>query len=217
MLDKLKQTEVEYRRLKEILDVTASTRKKKQIQDKLKKLSFDQDTDVMNYLLENDKNYFALTEQNIDLLINDNIEVNVTKEDWKLNSTHATALEGKIHDNGIFYGRATERNFPFLNFAGNFPKEYKGTINYIGEAMLRISKRGWQIIGGRVPKQFIGSIDKEGRMRIVTANSYWEFEGNACVGTIMADLFSGNTDKKHRFIENKDELYNMIADFRDNL
>jgi len=215
----IKNTELKIREAREnILIVEKHVGKDKFIKQ-LKKLEFDQVTAVMNFLETNNKTYYKLIQENFDLLINDKIEFNVTKEKtgymWK---SHAKRFIGQVNENGYFYCNTTETDFVFLDFQrGFYPLSYKGLINYLGEADVYIDKKGYKFIGSRVPQKFVGSIDEYGNVYFETKVSYFETFGDTYVNNIVADFFSGECIKRKRFLDNKFQLKQLIEAFRKEL
>jgi hypothetical protein len=90
-------------------------------------------------------------------------------------------------------------------------------VNYLGEADLRITKKGYKFFGSRVPQKYIGSIDTQGNVQMKTTETYWETNGSIYVNKIIGDFFSGNSTKRIKFLDNKEKLKMKISDFRANL
>jgi hypothetical protein len=217
-LGKLKQKELEIKLLKYSIASLSDYNKPKRITRKIKELSLDQDTAVMNYMESNDKKYFELAEQNFELLENDNIEFLSKSESWGIVRSFEKRFKGSVHDNGFFYANTVKTNFIIFNFQRHlYPKQFNGFMNYLGEGEVNVTKTGFRFFGSRVPQNYIGSIDRNGNLEFHTAETYWEPDGITYVTSIIADLFSGNHEKRRMFLQNKDSLYSMISDFRSRL
>lgn len=212
----IKNTEFKIQKLKDSIAAIDRERARKKLNGQLNKLNFDQDTAVMNCLEVNDRSYYNITEENFDLLVNNHIEFAVTKTDWGLVRACGTRYSGEIHDNGFFYANVTETNFPFFSLQF-FPKTYKGLLNYFGEADLNVDEKGYAFFGTKIPKKFMGAISSEGHIQMKVTDTEWEFNSRTYVSKIIGDFFSGNYEKRKKFLENKTKLKRMIADFRANV
>jgi hypothetical protein len=217
-IDQIKQSEHEVKKLLISIENSDNKSEQKKLRKQLQQLNYDQDTAVMNYLETNDNSYNALTQENFDLLINGHIEFVVTRENWGFFRSHATKLNGDVHENGFFYAQTTKTDLALFSFQkGFYPLGYRGLVNYFGEADLIITKRAYKFFGSRVPQKYIGSIDPEGNIQMKTTETYWETEGSIYVNKIIGDFFSGNSAKRQTFLKNKEKLKTKILEFRTNL
>lgn len=212
--DQIKQTELQIERLKTSIANAENSRAKEKLSKQLNAEELEQETAVMNYLESNDRAYDAITQESFDLLINDEIEFVVTREDWRLLTSHARRLSGNVHGNGFFYANTMETDFALLNF---YPTGYHGLVNYLGEAELQITRKVFSLFGNTVPTRFKGSIDRKGSIQMEPMDSYWDRNGTIYVNRIIGDFFSGDGDKRNRFLNNRGKLKAMISDFRSTL
>jgi hypothetical protein len=214
----LKQSELEINKLLILLENADRAREEKKLKEHLKRLNYQQNKSILKYLEANDITYNSLTKENFELMINDHIEFVVTSEDWGIFKSHATELNGDVHDNGFFYAQTTKTDFALFNFQKrSYPLGYQGIVNYFGEVDLIISKRGYVFAGGRVPQKYLGSIDSKGNIQMKTTETYWEHDGSMYVNKIIGDFFSGNSEKRKKFLDNKNKLETKISIFRTSL
>lgn len=214
-IENIKTFENDIKNLNNILLNTNGARAKEKIETRLKQLNCDQDISVMKFLEENDKTYISISKENNDLLVNNTIEFVVTKEEWGFFKSHAKTLRGNVHNNGFFYAHTIKTGFEF--FAGLYPKKHSVFVNYLGETEMKLVSKTFGYWGTRVPQKYIGSIDSSGKIEMKTTESYWENQGGIHVTNIIGDFFSGDSEKRKKFIENKDKIESMIFDFRQNL
>ncbi|MEI6349235.1 MAG: hypothetical protein WCP69_14905 [Bacteroidota bacterium] len=218
LLDNLKKAEAEIVKLRESIHSNESEKGKKKSVLKLNSLEFEQETSIMDYLEQNNKPYQVIVQENFDLLINDKIEFVVMSEQSGFFSSHAVEMKGKVHDNGYFYGNTSQTDATIFRITNNFyPLCYKGVINYLGESELHVVKKKFKLFGSRVPQKYIGSIDYNGNVTMETVESFWEVDGCIYVTSIIADLFSGNLEKRGKFLTNKEQINEMIIDVKQNL
>jgi hypothetical protein len=190
----------------------------RKIQRKINKLSYDQETNIMNYLEQTDKAFIALLNQNFDLLQNNHVVFNVSIENNNFLYSYETELEGSIHDNGyIYYLTKKTNNFlkPFASL--QYPQVYSGVINYLGESVVTVVEKKFCAFFARVPEKFIGSIDENGNVNFSPVTSFLDIDGHGYVEQIIGDPFSGNETKRNQFISNKTSLHKIISDFKQNL
>jgi hypothetical protein len=177
-----------------------------------------QEIQVMLYLEENDKEYQALTNKSFDLMSNNKVEFKVWEEDGGMFTSHATKMSGSIHDNGFVYTDTTKTNFDPTSFEnGMFPLEYRGVINYLGETELNISKTGYELIGGRMPQNFKGTIDENGNLRIITDQIEWQITGHFYIAKMIGDIFIGEHEKRDEFLENVNLIKTKIKEQREKI
>ncbi len=208
------KAELELRRLKMAISSLNNVKEKEEIIKSAKQLDYDQETAVMNLLEKTDKIYDSLVQENFDLLINNEIEFDVIKEETKTFKTHAIKFDGKVHDDGLFYCHTTETNFTFLNF---YPLSYVGLINYFGEADIYIDEKESQFFTSKTPQKFVGSINTKGGLFLKATESSSEVSGKIYVNTFTADLFSGDFVKRDQFLKNNSKIRKMLSDYRNNL
>lgn len=214
ILDEIKKNKADIFEIQNRIELS-SARSAKKLLSRLKELEFNQETAIMNYLEKNNPSYEQLVQENFDLLINDNIDFVVMSEQMGFWSSHAVEMKGSVHNNGYFYGRTTETDASLFKITNNFyPLGYTGLINYMGESEFQISKKKYTFFGSRVPQKYKGSIDYNGNVRLETIDTFFELNGSVFVSSIIADLFSGNSEKRARFLNNKSELYDKINDFK---
>jgi len=214
-LDTLKRNEEDVIKLRASIESNNGKQVIEKLRNQLRVCNYNQETAVMNYLEAQDQLYNSLAQENFDLLVNDHIEFVVTKEDWGLFKSHATKLNGSVHDNGFFYAQTTKTDLAIFNFQkGFYPLGYEGLVNYFGETDLIITKKGWRFFGSKVPQKYIGSIDSKGNILMKTTETYWETDGTIYVNRIIGDYFSGNGVKRSRFLDNMEKLKSKIVEFR---
>jgi hypothetical protein len=214
----LKQSELEINKLIILLENADRAKEEKRLREQFKRLNDHQNKSVRKYLEANDIIYNSLTKENFDLMINDHIEFVVTSEDWGIFKSHATELNGEVHNNGFFYAQTTKTDFALFNFQkSSYPLGYQCIVNYLGEVDLTISNRGYVFFGGRVPQKYIGSIDSKGNIQMKTTETYWEHDGSIYVNKIIGDFFSGNSEKRKKFLDNKDQMETKISIIRTSL
>jgi hypothetical protein len=230
-LTALKNTEIEVNELKTLLSQTELSLSTKtfnlnffrypridKIKQRLTVMDGIQEIQVMLYLEENDKEYQALTNKSFDLMSNNKVEFKVWEEENGIFSSHATKMKGSIHDNGFVYTDTTKTNTVVLGIEkGLYPLEYKGVINYLGEVELNISKTGLELIGGRMPENFKGTIDNDGNITIQTDQSEWQVTGYFYINKMIGDIFLGNHEKRDEFLENVNLIKTKIKEQREKI
>ena len=214
MSDLLKKAEQELRQLYQAIVSLSDEQAKEELITKAAQLNFHQETAVMNLLEKTDNAYDLLVQENFDLLINNQIIFSVSHEDTIMHPSHALILDGKIHDDGLFDARTVQTNPTFLSF---YPLSYSGLVNYFAEAELYLDRKKTTFIGMKVPQQFVGYINAQGRLHmeaneIVTPDSKEKYMNH-----VKADLFSGNEGRNQKFFKNKTLLKTMIAEYRKQL
>lgn len=214
-MDSIKIKEEQIQKLIVERDKISNERKRIKMLDQIKKLKFDQETEIMNYLEKKDDLFNKTLNANFDLLENDNIIFAVSKEGGNPFTFYETELQGNIHQNGYLYFETKKTNNFFNPFSSLlYPTKYSGIINYFGETNVIASEKNIKMFGSRVPQKFKGSIDSNGNINFKTIKSYFEFDGHFFVRKIIADPFSGDESKRITFIENRIALKNLITDFR---
>lgn len=218
LFEEIKKNEIQILDIRNKIESENSNRIKNKFVGKLKKLEYNQETSIMNYLEESNRSYELIAQENFDLLINDNIEFVVMSEQNAMFASHAVEMKGSVHNNGFFYGYTSETDaFMFKITKHFYPLSYTGIINYMGESELQISKKKYTFIGSKVPKKYRGSIDYYGNLTMDTIDTFFELDGSIFVTSIIADLFSGNVEKRDKFLNNKNLLQNEINDFRNEI
>lgn len=210
----IQKKELELRQLQQIILSATNLKAKEEITKMIKQLDFDQETAIMNVLEKTDKSYDSIVQENFDLLMNDGIEFNVIREEVEIFNSHAIKLDGKILDDEFFYCHTNEIDSSIINF---YPFSYVGLINYFGEADIYMDKKKYTFFNDRVPRRFIGSINANGGLSLDATESFWGNSKKMYVNKVSADLFSGDSKKRKKFLKNKLDLKKRIIGFRDNL
>ena len=209
----IRKTELELRRLHQEISSLSNQSDKEAIARKVQQLDFDQETAIMNVLEKTDQAYDALVQENFDLLINDRIEFNVVRSDVSPNS-HAIEFDGKVHDDGLFYCHSAGADLSWLDY---YPLSYVGLMNYFGEADIYMDKKKYKFFSAGVPQKYVGSINTKGGLFLEATESFWDRSEKIFVNHVTANLFSGDSEKRMKFMSNRQNLKNRIIDFRDNL
>src|ERR1700722_4980334 len=175
----------------------------------------EQESDVRDYLEEEDENFAAIAASNVMLLQKNNIVFTITDRNQSLTSTYTTEFTGEIDEEGMLDCNSTKT--ALITF-GSHPKSYSGSINYFGEINIVADKYVLDILTLGQVETYIGGIDNQGNisfkvdetvLKIITFRSY--------VNVISADVFNGNEENRKKFLANKEELKKMIEDFRSQL
>lgn len=191
----LRKTELELKQLHQSISGQSNLKDKEELTIKAKQLDFDLETAVMNLFEKTDKAYDSIVQENFDLLVNDRIKFIVTREETDTWKSHATKFEGKVHDDELFYGRTTETDFAWINY---YPLSYVGLINYFGEADMYMNRKKYNLLGGKVPQKFIGSINAKGGLFLEATERLVEGSGKMYVNSVVADLFFGGYQKERK-------------------
>jgi hypothetical protein len=218
LFEEIKKNEIQILDIRNRIESENSNRMKNKLGIELKKLEYNQETSIMNYLEESNRSYELIVQENFDLLINDKIEFVVMSEQNGMFASHAVEMNGSVHNNGFFYGYTSETDASMFKITKHFfPSSYTGTINYLGESELRVSQKKFKFFGSRVPQKYRGSIDYYGNLTMDTIDTFFELDGDIFVTSIIADLFSGNSEKRDKFLNNRNLLYNIIQDLRNEI
>lgn len=210
----LEKAALELRQLQQTILGLSNLKDKEEMAKKVRQLDFDQETAVMNLLEKTDKLYDSIVQENFDVLINDRIEFNATQEEIGVSKSHAIKFDGKVNDDGLFHCHTTETDFVLLNF---YPLSYVGLINYFGEADIYMDRKKYSLFESKIPKKFLGSINTKGGLSLEATESFEERPGKIYVNNMVADLFSGNLEKREKFLSNKSHLKKIINDYRNDL
>lgn len=153
-------------------------------------------------------------EENRKALINDNLTIQVYKEDRYPFGTHTTKLVGNMRNNGFVYLSAYQIA-PYLDLLAksSYPIKLSGKIEWSGKITLQVIKTKFKLVGSRIPKTFKGSIDKNGGIRADLTHSEFELYGEGFMDQLIIDPFNGNEAKRLRFVKNTIQLNQAIIGF----
>jgi hypothetical protein len=210
----IRENELELRRLQLRISRLSESNEKEELLKKSVQLDYNQETAFMNLLERTDKAYDSLVQENFDLLITDRIEFNVARGGANAFKSHATKFNGEIQDDGLFHCGTAEMEATLINY---YPLSYVGLFNYFGEADIYIDRKRYNLFSNKVPKKFIGVVNAKGGLFLEATESFEESHERIYVNTITADLFSGHSEKRDKFIANRANLKVMISDYRKNI
>ena len=180
----------------------------RRIEDMIRK----QESDVRDYLEEDDDNFAAIAASNVMLLQNENIVFEITDRSHSLKSTYTTEFNGEIDEEGKLDCNSTKTA---LISMGSHPKSYSGSINYLGEINIVADEYVLDMFTLGQPETYIGGIDSQGNIsfkidetviKVIALNWY--------ANVLSADVFEGNDENRRKFLSNKNELKKIIEDFR---
>lgn len=214
-MNKIIEIEKQINELEKKLSLTSKNRLKNKLKLKINKLKYNQESLIMLELEQINNNYIELTNKNFDLLASKEFPLKVTKDGGSPIYYYEKELEGVISANGYLYFRTKKLN-NYYHFMSSYlhPKTYSGVINYFGESIVKSKKIAFQLIGGRVPISFIGSIDNFGNIDFEMNKSFFETSGHTFVNSIIGDPFKKDEKKRREFLENKSKMKKLILEFK---
>jgi hypothetical protein len=213
-MDSIIKKEEEIIKLTHILQTSWCKLKRNNIQKKINSLKYEQDLLIKSFLENTNEEYKEKTQLNLNLLANDNILFIVTKESMHPLSNYKTEMLGEIHANGYLYYNAIKTFSLFNLYPFEYPYHFNGVINYLGETNIKVKKTNFKLNGTRMPQKFRGGIDLNGKIEFKTIESYFDFKANSYVSKIIADPFSGDENKREKFISNRADLIKIINEFK---
>ena len=173
---------------------------------------------IYNHLLNTQEEFKSLHIQNLKLLSATEIVIKTIETNSNGMTSHATQLEGKMLPNGYLYLDTTNSNFLFSDIQrGCYPKEYVGTINGLCETKIQINETGYRFIGSRIPLEFVGNLDLNGKIIFKITKWDYELSGYNYVTKMMSDPFNKDIDKKRDFLDNKSKMILLMKDFKSKL
>lgn len=190
--------------------------RKWKIRNRLNKLESDQEIKIILYLTNNDREYDLLQLENRELLVNEAFICATTLEDFHILKQYPKELFGSIHDNGHLYVQTSRLAFNVFRF--DYPGIMAGKINPIGQTNLSVVEFHYSAkYGYRMPEKFLGSIERDGKMRLETLSTYRIPDGNSTIKRIIGDPFSGDEVKREKFLSNKEKMINKVISFQEEI
>ena len=203
------------------LEVCVKKNKSRKLFLKLKKQQIDTDREISRLIVgildDSNENFRRVADKNYKLLYNNNFKFKTTQKGMSLFGTHASLLDGYIHDNGFAYCQTKKTNFPLFSLFADFeyPSRFEGFIDCLGNILLEVkqTKYGCE---KRVPMAFDSRIFNNGKIILDTTDLDPDFfsEGKHIISNIIGSPFAHKEDELLLFLENKRILINMINDFR---
>jgi len=199
--------------------------KTKRLEEQVKLLNKKQFHVMAEYLHSNNTKIRQLIDMNRTMLVREEMKMKVSKTGMAMTGSYTKEFKGTIRKNGWLYADATNVSWDFMDsfehlpaFFGFkvFPKAYRGTINFMGQIELTVTKHGYYLLGSRLPTHFKASIDGAGNVNMELNKSEWEV-GNQFAHRLIADPFKGDDGKRMVFIRNKTEIQNAIHEARKDL
>lgn len=162
---------------------------------------------VVNELRKSDPEFCLLIEKNRELLQNNKLKITVYKEGRNILGTHALSLKGTIKANGFGYLSALKTESFLLPFSKSlYPVRIEGEIDELGNISLKVTKRKFQFLGGRVPKEFLGQVEVDGKITAELVSSEFEFYGDSFMSNLIFDPFNGNEESRLEYLSNLKKL-----------
>jgi uncharacterized membrane protein len=157
----------------------------------------------------------SIIKENKELLVNDQLFVNVYKDDSFAFGTHAIQLSGNIHHNGYMYLEtdSTESRFSNMYASSRYATNFKGIVQWNGKVLMKATKRKFQFFGSRVPEQFQGFINENGDVEMTLIKSRFELFGDEFMSNLMTDPFNGDQAKRQKFNKNIARVKKIVSDF----
>ncbi len=170
---------------------------------------------IVPILERENSEFILLANENYKLLANEAFIFKNHAESWSLIGTHASALKGKLHKNGLLYCRTYKTNLPIFDLISEmrYPKEFKGKINCLGMISLKVTRRGlafWSTI----PELYTTTISSTGDVNLTIVERDIDIvSGKRIISEIVGDPFHKDQLKLSRFIQNKEKLIKLIEEY----
>ncbi len=197
---------LDFSRVKKVFIKRKLNKTKKSIL-KLQKLQL---IEIKKYLYDNNLRFNELVKENYKLLHSSDFKIRTYKRGGSIGSSYSKKLRGKILNNGFMYLKTVKKNIAFLSFQnGLYPRELRGTIDYLGNAELETVSTNWVFLGGRTPNQFTGTII-DGKFVAYLDDAEWEPLGTLNMDKLFCDPFKNDEKKRKLFLSNRFELLFII-------
>lgn len=217
-MDNIINIEKEIQLLKLKADNTNKKRKIARLKTEIKKLSLNQHSQIIAYLIESNTDFNRISHENSELLKNDNIVFGVSKKAGSMIKLYDATFKGTIHSNGYLYFKPFLTSTSFNLFSGlSFPLGYKGTINSQGIGNIRPQKYASSMGGTYIPKKFKGSIDLKGNITLSPRDMYFTTSSGVTVERIVGDPFSKDENKRSLFLKNRLHLLEMVDKLKESI
>jgi len=129
-------------------------------------------------------------------------------------SSYATALKGVIRKNGLAYCKTTSSNISVSGITDMmFPSKYVGSIDCIGNVILRAGGVGFALIR-TLPQNYVATISQNGTLNLEVDKNNNVYSGQSTIlSEIIGNPFASREDAE-RFFENRKKLMKIMDDYR---
>ena len=175
---------------------------------------------VANFLEKQFPPFYELVETNYNLLKGSTVLFKLihTDRSWFVQSENRSAgtliksIRGAMHQNGYLYGHIITTKTGCTGF--QYPFRLRGKIDYLGK-MQFINQNTKSGIMTR-PRAFSGVVESRG-ITTMEINEREFFLHSEIYKHVVANSFVNEEKKRGQFVNNRDELYAIVADTRKKL
>ncbi len=214
-------------KLKKLADKIASYQSKNyahtiivKLEVKYQELERELNEKIAQRLIQEDKSFATLAEENVRLIQIPKIVFKTSKRDMSITGSHAIGMKGRIHNNGHIYCDTKRINFSLFSGLSSyqFPTAFKGNIDCLGNITLSKSGTGFQY-RGIIPLSFEGSVNDQGKISITMKDKEIEYhsKGTNFVSRIVSSYIFKDQKTEQKFYTNKEILLYEIRQYRDKL